>query len=199
MQLSMRFWRYLGGLCLVTTITGCAVVTPVGEPRPAYGSVNGTMATLLATHIPQLRTSEQPNAVSSIPISAAYRVRAMGGSYLCPRQQDPSCLSLAIGDALLQLPAALEKLQEIAHQPCNYVPSAPPSPTDTNPGERLDKRLDRRDLLEIRAFFSCDSASKIRRNIYFYMIRDAAKAMDRNTMGQLLESHTVRSFVITVN
>jgi hypothetical protein len=180
-------------------IAGCAVVAPVGEPRPAFGSVNGSMAMLLAAHIPQLRVAEQASAESAIPIAAAYRVRPVGGSYLCPRQQDPSCLSLAIGDALLQSPAALEKLHTVARQPCQYLPNVPPMSTDMNPGERLDKRLDRRDLLEIRTYFGCDSETKIRRNIYFYIIRDAAKAMDRSSMGQLLESHTLRSIVITVN
>lgn len=185
---------------LVALLTACASVPPVGEPRPAFGSVNGSLIALLEANIPQL--TSQPSGSSqntAIPIAAAYRTSPMGGRYLCPRQLDPSCLSIAVGDAAMQQPLVLEKIKSIASKPCTYLPVTPAMPTDRDAGLRLDKRLDRRDLLEIKAYFGCEGAPSTRRSIYVYAISNAAQNMQASRMGELLEANTASSFVITVN
>jgi hypothetical protein len=199
-----RLALYLRASLFAALLAACAAVPPVGEPRPAFGSVNGSFMALLQTHIPQfsLQTNHTENSTdldAAIPIAAAYRTSPMGGRYLCPRQQDSSCLSIAIGDAVLHQPQLLEKIKIIASKPCEYLPATPAAPTDSDAGERLDKRLDRRDLLEIKAYFGCDGAARPRRSMYFYAIRHAAKNMDASQMGALLEANIASRFVITTN
>lgn len=189
----------LGASLLAALLAACAAVPPIGEPRPAFGSVNGSFIALLQTHIPQLGSANALAAGYGIPITAAYRTSPMGGRYLCPRQQDPSCLSIAIGDTILQQPQLLEKIKSIASKPCEYLPATPAVPADSNAGLRLDQRLDRRDLLEIKAYFGCEGAASARRSIYFYAIRNAAQSMEASQMGALLEANTASSFVITVH